>query len=125
VVLDGVFNHTGRRFFAFEDIMRNGRSSQYADWYFLEEGTSGYGDAFRYRSWEGHEGLPILNHANPAVRQHLFDVAAFWLGEVRSAWCQELSPGGAESSLGDAKSSLGDAKSSLGDAKSSLGDAES
>jgi glycosidase len=82
VVLDGVFNHTGRRHFAFEDVIRHGSASQYADWYFIEEGTSGYGDNFKYRAWEGHEGLPCLNHSNPAVRQHLMDVATFWLGEV-------------------------------------------
>lgn len=61
----GVFNHTGRRFFAFEDVIKNGSSSRYASWYFLEPGVSGYKDNFRYKAWEGHEGLPRLNHDNP------------------------------------------------------------
>jgi len=85
VILDGVFNHTGRKFFAFKDIMEKGekwQTSQYKDWYFIAEGNSTYGDKFAYRSWEGHEEIPELNVENEEVRKYLFDVGKFWLTEV-------------------------------------------
>ncbi len=53
VILDGVFNHTGRKFFAFKNLVELGdkwQNSAYKDWYFVKEGNSTYGDAFGYRS---------------------------------------------------------------------------
>jgi len=83
VILDGVFNHTGRGFFAFQDILKNGRNSQYQSWYHINwAGNSSYGDGFAYESWEGHEALPKLNLANPDVRSYLFEVARMWLVDV-------------------------------------------
>jgi len=85
VILDGVFNHTGRGFFAFQALLKAGKNwakSEYKDWYFIAEGNSTFGDPFAYRSWEGHEELPELNVENAQVREHLFKVAKFWLGEV-------------------------------------------
>ena len=91
VVLDGVFNHTGRSHFAFRDLEAKGpRESAYADWYHIGARTSDYdgwcaveGDnGFSYGCWEGHAILPELNLEHPAVKEHLFDVARFWLGEV-------------------------------------------
>ena len=83
VILDGVFHHTGRGFFAFRDLIENGRDSQYKDWYFLNWGAdSGYGDGFSYECWEGFEELPRLNLDNPAVREYLFAVNKMWLGDV-------------------------------------------
>lgn len=86
VILDGVFNHTGRSFFAFQALVKAGAnwaSCEYKDWYFLSEGNSTYDDAFAYRSWEGHEELPELNVENQQVKDYLFKVAKFWLGEVQ------------------------------------------
>lgn len=63
VILDGVFNHTGRKFFAFKDIMEKGdkwETSQYKDWYFIEKGNSTYGDAFAYRSVIFLDPNPLL-----------------------------------------------------------------
>eukprot|EP00899_Mesostigma_viride_P021855 jgi/Mesvir1/29671/Mv21510-RA.1 len=81
VILDGVFNHTGTRFFAFQDVMRHGRQSRYADWFFLSDGTSRYGN-FKYQTWEGHQHMPKLNVNNQEVREYIFQVARYWLSEV-------------------------------------------
>lgn len=85
VILDGVFNHTGRHFFAFQEIIKAGANwadCPYKDWYFISDGNSTYDDPFAYRSWEGHEELPELNVENEDVREYLFKVAQFWLGDV-------------------------------------------
>jgi glycosidase len=84
-VLDGVFNHVGRDFWAFQDVLRNGQASAYCDWFFGLEwnGRSPYGDPFKYEGWSGHYDLVKLNLANPAVRQHLFEAVAFWITEFK------------------------------------------
>lgn len=83
VVVDGVFNHTGREFFAFQDIQKNREQSPYKDWY---KGVnfgwgSPLGDSFGYEAWQGHFELPCLNLWNPEVKQYLFDVIRFWIDE--------------------------------------------
>lgn len=84
VILDGVFNHTGRDFFAFRDVLEHREVSSYAGWYHITNwhGRSGYGDPFEYESWEGHQSLPKLNLSNPDVKGYLFEVARMWLGDV-------------------------------------------
>ena len=81
VVVDGVFNHTGREFFAFKDIQEKKWDSPYKDWYkgvnFDWQGPCG--DPFGYDAWQGHFELPCLNHANPQVCRYLFDVIRFWV----------------------------------------------
>lgn len=83
VVVDGVFNHTGREFFAFRDILENRDGSPYKDWYKGVNfgGTSPMGDSFGYEAWQGHGELPCLNLLNPQVKQYLFDVVQFWIDE--------------------------------------------
>lgn len=83
VVVDGVFNHTGREFFAFQDIQQNGADSACKDWY---KGVSFHqqspcGDAFCYECWQGHWPLPVLNLQNPQVKEFLFDCVKFWIDE--------------------------------------------
>lgn len=83
VVVDGVFNHTGREFFAFLDIARNREQSPYRDWY---KGVNfGYGspmgDSFSYEAWQGHFELPCLNLYNPQVKEYLFDTVQYWVEE--------------------------------------------
>lgn len=80
VVVDGVFNHTGREFFAFQDIQQNREASSYCDWYRGVNFGSGspLGDSFSYEAWQGHFELPCLNLRSPAVKQYLFDVIRFW-----------------------------------------------
>ncbi len=83
VILDGVFNHTGREFFAFKDILEKRSSSPYVGWYFIDwHGNTRYNDGFGYPGWGGHASLPKLNLANPEVRAYLFEVARMWLGDV-------------------------------------------
>lgn len=83
IILDAVLNHTGRDFFAFKDIQKNGQNSQYKDWYlnlnFAQQ--SCYGDNFDYDGWAGCMDLVKLNVDNPAVRQHLFGSIKFWYEE--------------------------------------------
>lgn len=76
VILDGVFNHTGLDHFAAQDVMRNGRNSQYWDWFYAKEDGNG---GATLKGWEGHHGLPELNHDNDEVKQHLLDCGRFWL----------------------------------------------
>jgi glycosidase len=81
VVLDGVFNHVGRDFWAFRDIQANGAGSPYRDWFagLRFDGSSPFGDPFAYESWQGHFDLVKLNLANPAIREHLFGAVESWL----------------------------------------------
>ncbi len=81
VVVDGVFNHTGREFFAFKDICEKRWDSPYKDWYkgVNFDWQSPLGDPFGYDAWQGHFELSFLNLFNPAVRGYLFDVVRFWV----------------------------------------------
>ncbi|NDL68771.1 alpha-amylase family glycosyl hydrolase [Anaerotalea alkaliphila] len=82
VVLDGVFNHVGRGFWAFQDVLRHGEGSAWKDWFFLDfSGDNRFGDGFRYEAWEGHEELVRLNPGNPAVVEHLFAAVRMWVEE--------------------------------------------
>ncbi len=81
VVLDGVFNHVGRDFWAFRDIQANGAGSPYRDWFagLRFDGSSPFGDPFAYEGWHGHFDLVKLNLGNAAVREHLFGAVESWL----------------------------------------------
>ena len=81
VVVDGVFNHVGRRFFAFEDLQKNREGSPYRDWFCnVNFGANNeYNDGFSYENWGGYNLLVKLNQRNPGVMQYLFDVIRFWI----------------------------------------------
>ncbi len=83
VILDGVFNHTGRDFFAFADIKKNRENSPYKDWYCNVNfyGNNEYNDGFSYENWGGYNLLVKLNQHNPAVRDYICDVVRFWVRE--------------------------------------------
>lgn len=83
VILDGVFNHTGRDFFAFQDIKKNRENSPYKDWYCNVNfwGNNEYNDGFSYQNWGGYDLLIKLNQHNPAVRDYICDVIRFWVKE--------------------------------------------
>ncbi|HBB43511.1 MAG TPA: alpha-amylase [Treponema sp.] len=85
VVLDAVFNHTGRHFFAFKDIQRHGRFSKYASWYknLDFERRSCYGDSFDYEGWAGCKDLVKLNLENDDVINHLLGAVKFWIEEFK------------------------------------------
>lgn len=80
VVLDGVFNHVGRGFWAFQDVLEKKWDSPYKDWFFIHfDGNSAYNDGFWYEGWEGHFELVKLNLQNPAVVDYLLDCVKFWI----------------------------------------------
>lgn len=79
VILDGVFNHVGRGFWAFRDVIEKKWDSPYKDWFYIHfEDTWGQ-DGFRYDNWEGHDELVKLNLRNPEVIQYLLDAVDHWL----------------------------------------------
>ncbi len=83
VVVDGVFNHTGREFFAFQDIQKNRENSPYCSWYkgLWFGGNNPYNDGFSYEAWRGCFELVNLNLQNEQVREYLLDVIHFWITE--------------------------------------------
>lgn len=83
VILDGVFNHTGRDFFAFKDIQANRENSRYRDWYCNVNfwGNNEYNDGFSYNNWGGYNLLVKLNQRNIEVRDYICDVIRFWVSE--------------------------------------------
>ena len=76
IVVDGVFNHTGREFFAFQDIRKNRQNSPYCSWYKgINFGwNSPYNDGFGYEAWRNCFELANLNYWEPQVRQYILDV---------------------------------------------------
>ncbi|MCR4690201.1 MAG: cyclomaltodextrinase [Lachnospiraceae bacterium] len=83
VVLDGVFNHVGRGFWAFRDVLENRENSQYKDWFARIDfgGDSPYHDGLYYEGWEGNYDLVKLNQWNPLVREHIFSAVEGWIKE--------------------------------------------
>lgn len=80
IVLDGVFNHVGRGFWAFKDVLQKKHESAYKDWFHISfDGNSQYNDGFWYEGWEGHFELVKLNLKNPHVVQHIFDSIKSWV----------------------------------------------
>ncbi|MEA5457431.1 alpha-amylase family glycosyl hydrolase [Arcicella sp. LKC2W] len=83
LVLDGVFNHVGRDFWAFRDVQNNGQNSSYLDWFsgINFHKKSPFGDNFNYDCWSGHYNLVKLNLRNEEVKSHIFGAVAMWMDE--------------------------------------------
>ncbi len=82
VVLDGVFNHVGRGFWAFRDVLEKRWDSPYKDWFHLNfDGNSNYNDGLWYEGWEGNYDLVKLNLRNEEVVQHIFSCIGQWVEE--------------------------------------------
>lgn len=82
VILDGVFNHVGRGFFGFKDVLEKRENSQYKDWFNINfGGNSNYNDGLWYEGWEGHYDLVKLNLKNPAVTDYLIESVRVWVKE--------------------------------------------
>ena len=83
VMLDGVFNHVGRDFFAFKDVQQNLQNSRYCSWFHNLNfgGNSPKGDPFWYEGWAGHYDLVKLNLQNNDVVNYLLDSVKFWIDE--------------------------------------------
>lgn len=83
VVLDAVYNHTGREFFAFQDILEKGEKSKYLDWYFIDElpPRGEWGEIPNFKCFGYYGGMPKLNLKNPEVEKYITDVACYWIRE--------------------------------------------
>lgn len=83
VVLDGVFNHVGRGFWAFQDVLKNREASPYVSWFSRIDfgGNSNYNDGLWYEGWEGNYDLVKLNLYNEDVIQHIFGCVKQWVEE--------------------------------------------
>src|SRR5262249_19841818 len=80
VILDGVFNHVGREFWAFQDVLKNKQNSKYVDWFDIKSW-----EPFHYYGWFGEDNaLPRLKHSDTLglsepVRRHLFAITRRWM----------------------------------------------
>ena len=82
VVLDAVFNHVGRGFTQFRDVLQRKWESPFKDWFHISfDGNSNYNDGLWYEGWEGHYDLVKLNLRNEAVINYLLDTVGFWTKE--------------------------------------------
>lgn len=83
VIVDGVFNHVGRQFFAFQDLLNLRENSRYKDWFCDVNfgGNNEYNDGLSYGNWGGYNLLVKLNQRNAEVKQYHFDTVRFWIQE--------------------------------------------
>jgi cyclomaltodextrinase len=89
VILDGVFNHCGRGFFAFNDILENQEYSPYKEWFHINRfPIDAYtpGDARDYLGWWKHKSLPKFKTATPEVRRYLLEVSRYWIEQGIDGW---------------------------------------
>jgi cyclomaltodextrinase / maltogenic alpha-amylase / neopullulanase len=89
IILDGVFNHCGRGFFAFTDVLENAEKSAYKDWFYIKQfplDAYGPGEAQNYIGWWNNKALPKLNTTNPKVREYIFSVARYWIEQGADGW---------------------------------------
>ena len=80
IVLDGVFNHVGRGFTQFQDVLKNRERSRYKDWFHIDFwGNSHYNDGLWYEGWEGNYDLVKLNLRNEEVISYIFEAVRYWV----------------------------------------------
>ena len=86
IVLDAVFNHSGFEFFAFEDVVENGKDSEYSDWFYIEDYpvTTLYEQRTEniepnYQGWAGYGNHPVLNLDNPEVKDYIYKITEKWM----------------------------------------------
>ncbi|WP_167958923.1 glycoside hydrolase family 13 protein [Anaerosporobacter faecicola] len=80
-ILDGVFNHSGDDFFAFQDVMQKGENSQYKDWYYIESFPINQQKLNYVTFYDRYGNMPKLNMSNPETVAYFLDVASYWLRE--------------------------------------------
>lgn len=88
VMLDGVFNHTGRSFTPFQQVLKDGPAAATGRWFELDWPTAGWvpGTEPGYRDFEGHHHLVALNHDDPKVAAFVVDVMKYWLARGADGW---------------------------------------
>ncbi len=89
IILDGVFNHCGRGFFAFNDVLENQEYSPYREWFHVKHfpvDAYAWGGAADYVGWWGMKSLPKFNTVNPQTRKFLLNVARYWIEQGVDGW---------------------------------------
>ncbi len=89
VILDGVFNHCGRGFFAFNDILENQAESPYLDWFHIKKfpvDAYSQGEATTYDAWWNYKSLPKYNTSNADVQKYILHVARYWIEQGIDGW---------------------------------------
>ncbi len=89
MILDGVFNHCGRGFFAFNDILENQADSPYLDWFHIKKfpvDAFSAGEATTYEAWWKYKSLPKFNTSNPDVQKYILRVARYWIEHGIDGW---------------------------------------
>ncbi len=81
VILDGVFNHTSQKFFAFADIAEKGERSAYWNWYYIEGFPlqMAWGKKPNFKTFSYFGGMPKLNLRNPETAEYIIGVAKHWI----------------------------------------------
>ncbi|RKX45020.1 MAG: alpha-glycosidase [Thermotogae bacterium] len=82
IILDGVFNHCGERFFAFQDVLKKGERSKYKDWFVIEDFPIMREPEPNYMCWGGIPNMPEFNTNNPETRKYLLNVVRYWIEEA-------------------------------------------
>ena len=89
LILDGVFNHCGRGFFAFNDVLENQDQSPYKEWFYINRfpiDAYSSGDAVDYLGWWKHKSLPKFRIETPEVRKFIYSVARYWIEQGADGW---------------------------------------
>ncbi|MCX6082723.1 MAG: glycoside hydrolase family 13 protein [Chloroflexi bacterium] len=89
IILDGVFNHCSRGFYAFNDLLENNEKSQYQDWFNVHRfplDAYGPGEAINYDAWWNFKAIPKFNTRNPEVRNYIMGVARYWIERGIDGW---------------------------------------
>ena len=85
VMLDGVFNHSGLGFFAWQDVLKNGRDSKYFDWFMINKfpfsSLGGKAHRGEYYSFAFVDKMPKLNTNNDEVIEYFVNVCRRWVSE--------------------------------------------
>ncbi|MEK5207041.1 glycoside hydrolase family 13 protein [Psychrobacillus sp. FSL H8-0510] len=81
VMLDAVFNHSGYYFPPFQDVLKNGESSLYKDWFHIHSFPVLGGEKPNYEAFGFVDSMPKLNTANPEVKKYLLEVGTYWINE--------------------------------------------
>ncbi len=86
IIIDGVFNHTGDSFWAFQDLLKRGAESRFKEWYHCRNFPIVQGHNPNYECWWNFGSLPKLNHHNPEVARYLLRVVSFWTSLGIDGW---------------------------------------
>lgn len=84
IVLDGVFNHSSRGFFQFNDVLENGPHSPWIEWFKIKGWPLAPYDGKRpanFVGWRENRSLPEFDTDHPEVREYIMRIAEFWIKE--------------------------------------------